>query len=114
MVRCPDRTAEFRGPPALGLVSAAYHATVTASVHYSQMPKTSDGQDPYRIGVLVLRAWLEGTARDPKLRVRLVSRDDVAREAEDTASASTIEDALAYVRDWLARLSATAPRNPGR
>jgi hypothetical protein len=64
--------------------------------------------------VLVLRAWLEGTARDPQLRVRLVSRDDVAQDAEDTASAVTVEDALAYVRDWLTQFSATTPRNPAR
>jgi len=87
---------------------------VTASAHYSQMPKTPDSSAPERVGVLVLRAWLEGSAHDPQLRVRLVSRDDVARDAEETTSASTIEDALAYIRDWLARFSATAPRNSAR
>jgi hypothetical protein len=89
------------------------HATVTASAHYSQMPKSLDTSAPERVGVLVLRAWLEGAAHDPQLRIRLVSRDDVTRDAEDTASASTIEDALAYIRDWLARFSA-APRNSAR
>jgi hypothetical protein len=78
------------------------------------MPKIVNSPELNRVGVLVLRAWLEGTVRDPQLRVRLVSRDDVTRDAEDTASESTIEDALAYVRDWLARFSATAPRNSAR
>ena len=77
------------------------------------MAKISDSPEPNRVGVLVLRAWLEGTGRDPQLRVRLVSRADVTRDAEHTASASTIEDALAYVRDWLTHFSA-APWNSAR
>jgi hypothetical protein len=87
---------------------------VTPGAHYAQMPMTPHSPDPDRVGVLVLRAWLEGTARDPQLRIRLVGRDDVTRDAEDTASASTIEDALAYVRDWLAQFSAAAPPDPAR
>lgn len=91
-----------------------YHATVTPGAHYAQMPKILDSPEPDRVGVLVLRAWQEGTARDPQLRVRLVGRDDVTRDAEGTASASTIEDALAYVRDWLMRFSAPTPQNSAR
>lgn len=94
-----------------GGVRCTHHATVTPGVHYAQMRKTQDSPAPDRIGVLVLRAWLEGPADDPQLRIRLVSRDDVARDAEDTASASTAEDALAYVRDWLARFSGATPQN---
>jgi hypothetical protein len=87
---------------------------VTACAQYAQMPKTPDGPEPNQVGVLILRAWLEGTGDDPQLRVRLISRDDVARAAEDTASASTVEDTLAHVRNWLVRFSAAAPRNSAR
>ena len=102
-------SATLIGPPFV-----VCHAMVTARAQYAQMPKTPNGPEPKRVGVLILRAWLEGTADDPRLRVRLVSRDDVARDGEDTASASTIEGTLAYVRNWLVRFSAAAPRNSAR
>ena len=97
-------------PGRLGRSLTVYHATVTAGAHDAQMPKTADSSEPKRVGVLVVRAWLEGTADDPRLRVRLVGREDVTRDAEDAASASTLEDALAYVRDWLVRFCAAARR----
>lgn len=68
--------------------SARYHATMTSAAHYAQMPMTPHSPDPDRIGVLILRAWLERTADDPQLRIRLVGRNDVTRDAEDTASAA--------------------------
>jgi hypothetical protein len=77
------------------------------------MPSRLDTPEPEKAGVLVLRAWLEGTPGHPQLRVRLVSRDDVTRDVEDTAASSTVEDALAFVRDWLTRFLASAPRDPG-
>jgi hypothetical protein len=52
-------------------------------------------------GVLILRVWMEGSSDDPQLRIRMVGRQDLARTAQDTGSASTIEETLAYVRDWL-------------
>lgn len=57
--------------------------------------------EPRRAGALVVRVWLEGTAEDPRLRVRLFGRADVTREATSTASVSTIDDALVLIRDWL-------------
>lgn len=91
-----------------------YHATVTASAHHAQMPQMPDASEQKRVGVLVLRAWLEGTANDPRLRVHLFGREDVTRDAEDAASALTIEDALAYIRQWLVRFCAAARRTSDR
>jgi hypothetical protein len=52
--------------------------------------------------------WLEGSC-EPQLRIRIVSRHDLADEADATASASTIEEALVYVRDWLERFAMSGP-----
>jgi hypothetical protein len=38
---------------------------------------------------------------DRQLRIRMVGRPDLGRDTQDTASASTIEAMVAYVRDWL-------------
>lgn len=54
-----------------------------------------------------MRVWLEGGSGDPELRVRMIGRPDLDRDAQDTGSASTIEDTLAYVRDWLERFTAS-------
>jgi hypothetical protein len=62
--------------------------------------------------VLVLRVWLEGGSRDPQLRIRMVSLRNLAGkagDAEDVASASTVEEALAFVGDWLERFAALDP-----
>ena len=61
--------------------------------------------NPGRAGALILRVWLEGGSGDPQLRVRMIGRPDLDRDAQDTGSASTIEDTLAYVRDWLERFT---------
>jgi hypothetical protein len=58
---------------------------------------------PGRAGVLILRVWLEGGSSDPQLRVRMIGRPDLDWNAQDTGSASTIEETLAYVRSWLER-----------
>jgi hypothetical protein len=65
--------------------------------------------DPDRTGALVIRVWLEGGRREPQLRIRIVSRHDLSGDADATASASTIEDALVYVRDWLERFATSGP-----
>jgi hypothetical protein len=57
--------------------------------------------EPTRAGVLILRVWVEGSGGDQQLRIRMVGRPDLGRDAQDTASASTVEATLAYVRDWL-------------
>jgi hypothetical protein len=63
-----------------------------------------------KAGALILRVWLEGSADDPQLRIRLVGREDVTRDVEQTESVSTIEDALALIQDWLERFSSPVPR----
>ena len=73
------------------------------------MPSTARHRDPGRAGALILRIWLEGSSDDPQLRVRMISRLDLDRDVQDTASASTIEQTLAYVRDWLERFVSSAP-----
>jgi len=69
---------------------------------------TGRPSEPGRTGALLIRVWLEGS-REPQLRIRIVSRHDLAGEAGATASASTIEEALAYVRDWLERFAMSGP-----
>ena len=52
-----------------------------------------------------MRVWLEGSSGDPQLRVRMLGQPDLDRHSQDTGSASTIEETLAYVRDWLERFT---------
>ena len=59
--------------------------------------------------MLLIRVWLEGGCREPQLRIRIVSRRDLAGDADATASASTTEEALVYVRDWLERFTLSDP-----
>jgi hypothetical protein len=59
--------------------------------------------------VLLLRIWLEGGRDDPQLRIRIVGRQDLAEDAQDGASASTVEEALVLVGDWLQRFAALDP-----
>lgn len=53
-----------------------------------------------RIGVLVLRAWLEPGA-EPRLRVRITRSLDVRRQEPTIAAAATAEEAADIVRAWL-------------
>ena len=57
--------------------------------------------EPGRAGVLILRVWVEDSDGARQLRIRMVGRPDLGRDTQDTASASTIEATVAYVRDWL-------------
>jgi hypothetical protein len=61
--------------------------------------------DPGPAGALILRVWLEGSSSDPQLRVRMIGRPDLGWDAQDTGSAATIEETLAYIRDWLERFT---------
>jgi hypothetical protein len=88
---------------------SAGHAAVTAGSHYRPMPSTARDRDPGRAGALILRIWLEGSGDDPQLRIRMIGRLDLDRDVQDTASASTIEQTLAYVRDWLERFVSSVP-----
>ena len=58
--------------------------------------------DPPVTGVLVLRAWLEGDSED-SLRIRIVGRADVERDAEEEMTAATVDEAARQVRAWLHR-----------
>ena len=51
--------------------------------------------------MLILRVWFEDSRADPQLRIRMIGRADLDQNAQDSKSASTTEEALAYVRDWL-------------
>jgi hypothetical protein len=82
---------------------------VTAGAHDAQMPNKLDRPEPEKVGALILRAWLEGTPDHTQLRVRLVGRQDVTRDVEETAAASTIDDALVFVRNWLTRFLTPGP-----
>jgi hypothetical protein len=75
------------------------------SAHRKTMGNAPDDQDPGRVGAIVLRVWREGSASDAQLRIRLIGRDDVTEDVEDVASVSTIEDAIARIRDWLEQFS---------
>jgi hypothetical protein len=58
---------------------------------------------------MLIRVWLEGGCGEPQLRIRIVSRRDLAADADATASAATIEEALVYIRGWLERFSVSGP-----
>ena len=58
---------------------------------------------------MLIRVWLEGGGGEPQLRIRIVSRRDLAGDADATASAATIEEALVYIRGWLERFPVSGP-----
>jgi hypothetical protein len=64
--------------------------------------------DQGKAGVLILRVWLEDSRADPQLRIRMIGRADLDQSAQDSKSASTTEEALAYVRDWLDAFASSA------
>jgi hypothetical protein len=70
---------------------------------------TGRQSEPDRTGVILIRVWLEGGCGEPQLRIRIVSRRNLAADAHATASASTIEEALVYIRDWLERFPVSRP-----
>ncbi len=85
------------------------HVAVTAYAYNRRMLSAERHGEPGVTGVLILRVWLEDSSGDPQLRIRMTGRQDLAQNAEDTASASTIEETLAYVRDWLERFAMSGP-----
>jgi hypothetical protein len=57
-----------------------------------------------RIGVLVIRAWVEG---DPGgVRMRITCTSDISTREEDATSAASIDEACAIVRRWLEAFAA--------
>lgn len=87
--------------------SAGCHAAVTADAHHEPMLSAWRHSGHERAGALILRVWLEGGSGAPQLRVRMLGQPDLDRDGRDTGSASTIEETLAYVRDWLERFAAS-------
>lgn len=55
------------------------------------------------VGVLILRVWSEGTAADRQMRMRIVSREDVTSDLEQTVSLTSRADSVAYIQAWLER-----------
>lgn len=55
---------------------------------------------PTRVGVLVIRAWVEPGRRT--LVARVTGRQDVEAEEETTVTVTGSEAALAVASDWLA------------
>jgi hypothetical protein len=98
-----------RKTPAQARVGGQRHAAVTAGAHHGQVLTIGPHSGPHRTGVLLLRIWLEGGRDDPQLRIRIVGRQDLAEDAQDDASASTVEEALVLVSDWLQRFAALDP-----
>ena len=58
-----------------------------------------------RAGVLILRVWLEDRG-DPRLRIRLVGNLNLDVDDPHAAAAASVDETLAYVRDWLERFAA--------
>lgn len=61
--------------------------------------------------VLILRAWLERTAR-PRLRIRIVAIRPGQSE-QQILSSTSVQKACDAVRDWLTGLEAPDPDEPG-
>lgn len=80
---------------------------MTAGVYHRRMLGAERYTQPEVAGVLIVRVWREGSSAGPQFRVRMVGRQDLARKGLETATASTIEDTLAYVGDWLRRFAAS-------
>jgi hypothetical protein len=97
-------------PKALQLLlgSRNCHAAVTASLHSGSMLSAHRHSDQGKAGVLILRVWFEDSRASPQLRIRMISRADLDQNAQDSKSASTTEEALAYVRDWLDAFTGSA------
>jgi Protein of unknown function (DUF3455) len=63
-----------------------------------------------RVGVLVVRAWRDGS-RDP-LRIRVMYRPDVLGEAQMVAAVSTAGELFVHVREWLDMVGGCASARP--
>jgi hypothetical protein len=59
-----------------------------------------------RVGVLVIRIWVEGEA---ECRARITASMDVAQPRQTTVMAASVDEACEFVRDWLTRFVATRP-----
>ena len=59
-----------------------------------------------RVGILVIRIWVEGEAEP---RARITASMDVAQPRETTVTASSVDEACQLVRDWLTEFVASGP-----
>jgi hypothetical protein len=69
-----------------------------------------------RVGVLVLRIWVEGPDRDADLRARITATTDVARPdvKEETLPCAGVEETCSTVCRWVTRFAGhAAPMEPG-
>jgi hypothetical protein len=63
--------------------------------------------NPDRVGVLVVRVWLEAGSQQP--RVRIVARVNIAEPREITRAASSVDEVCELVGDWMAEFLAGRP-----
>jgi hypothetical protein len=86
-------------------ISRRDHAAVTAGDYHRPRPAAERHVQLGMAGRLIIRVWQEGSSANPQLRIRIVGQQDLARDAQDTATASTIEDTPADVGDWPQRVA---------
>jgi hypothetical protein len=72
------------------------------------MPVDPSERPTERVGVLVVRVWIEADANGDGLRARLSSRLDIDEEGEQTSAAGSIDDIVDQARAWLKRFAALA------
>jgi len=66
-----------------------------------------------RVGLLVVRVWLEGKPEERGLRARITHTRDLAEGAEVVTAAATPADVYVAVREWLeAYLARREDRDP--
>jgi hypothetical protein len=58
----------------------------------------------YRSAIAVIRAWKEG-ANGERLTIRISMMDDIAASERRGTAVTTIDDAVAVVRQWLQAVS---------
>lgn len=61
--------------------------------------------DPTPVGLLIVRAWVEGTSEDG-LRAVITKTLDVADREDTVSHAGTVQDVLAMTETWLQALIA--------
>lgn len=64
--------------------------------------------DPAPVGLLIVRAWVEGTSEDG-LRAVVTRTLDVAGGQETVTHAGTVQDVLAVTETWLRALTSARP-----
>jgi hypothetical protein len=86
----------------------AGHAVVTGGRERGLMDEADDLEGTW--GVLVIRAWRE--YGQPSLRLHVVAKADVRVEGEERRYAGSVDEVLAFSREWLEALARRAPDRP--